>query len=153
MSPNADAIKTIAYAWGLAFAPHALKITLLGNAGYKWDNRIGRANMSKDASRMKISPDALARCQRADAAHQNGMESLPLFGLAVLAAVQAGVDSGDVDKWTKIYLALRLVYNIIYIVGGGQGVALTRTLIWGSSVFSSINLLLKASRLLAAKGL
>jgi len=109
--------------------------------------------MSKDASRMKISPDALARCQRADAAHQNGMESLPLFGLAVLAAVQAGVDSGDVDKWTKIYLALRLVYNIIYIVGGGQGVALTRTLIWGSSVFSSINLLLKASRLLAAKGL
>lgn len=63
--------------------------------------------MTKDATRMKIAPDALTRCQRADAAHQNGMESFPLFAIAVLAAVQAGVDSGDVDKWTKIYLALR----------------------------------------------
>jgi len=56
-------------------------------------------------------------------------------------------------RWNLANELCRLVYNIIYIVGGGQGVALTRTLIWGSSVFSSINLLLKASRLLAAKGL
>lgn len=46
MSPNSDAITRIAYAWGIAFAPHALKIIMLGQAGYKWDNRVGEYSAS-----------------------------------------------------------------------------------------------------------
>ena len=40
-APYSTALYRITYAWGLAFAPHALKIILLGNSGYKWDNKIG----------------------------------------------------------------------------------------------------------------
>lgn len=41
MSPYSDALYRVTYAWGLAFAPHALKIILLGASGYQWDNRLG----------------------------------------------------------------------------------------------------------------
>lgn len=47
----------------------------------------------------------------------------------------------------------RVVYNIIFVVGGNDAVALLRTLVWASSVYTSISLLLKGSWALAAKGL
>lgn len=37
-----DALYRVAYAWGLTFAPHAIKIALLGSNGYQWDNRLGK---------------------------------------------------------------------------------------------------------------
>jgi uncharacterized MAPEG superfamily protein len=67
----------------------------------------GRENMSKDAAKMKISQAALDRAKRADAAHQNGHESLLLFAPAVVAAVTTGVDPTSVDKLTKFYLLAR----------------------------------------------
>jgi uncharacterized MAPEG superfamily protein len=63
--------------------------------------------MSKDVPTMKINPAVLARIKRADAAHQNGHESLLLFAPAVVAAVFALVDAADVDRFTKLYLLLR----------------------------------------------
>jgi uncharacterized MAPEG superfamily protein len=69
--------------------------------------RSGRDNMAKDASSMKIDQAALDRCKRADAAHQNGNESLLLFAPAVVAAVSAGVASDEVDRLSKLYLLLR----------------------------------------------
>lgn len=106
---SSNAIRKIVYAWALAFAPHVLKIVLLNTGGYKWDNTIGRYNMSKDIKELPkgVSPATVARARRADAAHQNGMESLPLFAAAVLAAVAAGVDSESLDSKTKLYLGLR----------------------------------------------
>ena len=63
--------------------------------------------MSRDASRMRIDEASLARARRADAAHQNGNESYPLFAAAVLAAAYAGVSGDEVDKWSKVYLLTR----------------------------------------------
>ena len=110
------ALTRITYAWGLAIVPHALKLVMLGVSGYKWDNRIGRANMAKDSKDYRISPQALARAKRADMAHANGNESVPLFGIAVLAATTAGVDAGAIDLWTKAYLALRCVSSSPIII-------------------------------------
>jgi uncharacterized MAPEG superfamily protein len=171
---SSKAIRKIVYAWALAFAPHVLKIVLLNAGGYKWDNKIGRYNMSKDVKDLPsgVSPSAVARARRADAAHQNGMESFPLFAAAVLSAVAAGVDSQSVDNKTMLYVGLRYVislcdygedsnltkhvrvaYNAIFILGESEGLAGLRTLIWGGSVYSSISLLLKSANVLAAKGL
>ncbi|TID12728.1 hypothetical protein E2P81_ATG10115 [Venturia nashicola] len=146
------AIKNILYAWGLAFSPHVLKLFILRAGGHLWDNKKGRHNMT-DPKAIRASPIVIARAQRADAAHQNGMESFPLFAIASLVAVYAGVDVEEVATLQKAYLGLRLLYNIIFIVGGNDAVALSRTLVWGSSVYTSISLLLKSSRALAAKGL
>jgi uncharacterized MAPEG superfamily protein len=106
---QSDAIWTIVYAWAIAFAPHAIKIGVLGSGGYKWDNKIGRHNMAKDPKNLRAPPNVVARAQRADAAHQNGMESFPLFAAATLAATYAGVESGNVKKLTNAYLVLRYV--------------------------------------------
>jgi uncharacterized MAPEG superfamily protein len=103
------ATKRIAYAWGLAFAPHVLKLVILGTSGYKWDNAIGRHNMQKDKKDMHVSETALGLARRADAAHQNGNESFPLFAAAVIAAMTAGLDSATIDSLTSRYLILRYV--------------------------------------------
>jgi uncharacterized MAPEG superfamily protein len=107
------ATKRIVYAWALAFAPHVVKLVVLGTAGYKWDNSIGRFNMSKDKKDMHCSEAALGRARRADAAHQNGNESFPLFAAAVLAATTAGLDSATVDSLTMRYLGLRYALKLL----------------------------------------
>jgi uncharacterized MAPEG superfamily protein len=56
---------------------------------------------------MKIDQAALERCKRADAAHQNGYESLLLFAPAVVTAVSAAVYAADVDKFSNLYILLR----------------------------------------------
>jgi uncharacterized MAPEG superfamily protein len=106
-SPHSTAIQRIAYAWALSFIPHVIKLGALGAAGYKWDNCVGRYNMSKDAKTMRISEAGLDRGRRAEAAHQNGNESFPLFAAATLAAVVAGLDGAAIDFSTKLYLGLR----------------------------------------------
>lgn len=60
-----------------------------------------------DPKSIRAPPSTIARAQRADAAHQNGMESFPLFAVATLAAVHAGVDGGEVEGLQRVYLGLR----------------------------------------------
>ncbi|RDI85359.1 hypothetical protein Vi05172_g4825 [Venturia inaequalis] len=149
---QSTAVQNIIYAWGLALLPHALKLFILLSGGHKWDNRKGRHNMS-DPKTIRAPPNIIARAQRADAAHQNGLESFPLFAVATGAALWAGVEGEEVLWLQGVYLGLRLVYNIIFIIGGNNAIALLRTIVWGGSVYTSISLLLKSSRVLAAKGL
>jgi uncharacterized MAPEG superfamily protein len=56
---------------------------------------------------MRAPASVVARAHRADAAHQNGMESFPLFAVAVLAAHVTGVEEASVNSLTLAYLALR----------------------------------------------
>jgi uncharacterized MAPEG superfamily protein len=106
-NPNSIVIQRIAYAWALTFIPHVIKLGILGAAGYKWDNAVGRHNMLKEPKSMKVADSALNRAKRADAAHQNGNESFPLFAAGVLSAIVTGVDSATIDSYTKLYLTLR----------------------------------------------
>ncbi|KIW02717.1 uncharacterized protein PV09_06151 [Verruconis gallopava] len=151
MSPYSDALYRVVYAWALTFAPHVFKVTSLGAGGYKWDNRLGRNNMGRD---LKVDDAVLARAKRADAAHQNGHESLLLFAPAVVAAISAGVSGDEVDKFTKLYLLFRAIYVVVYIANSSNNLLATlRTGVWGGSVYCSITLLLRAAKLLAAKNL
>jgi hypothetical protein len=104
---SSDAIWSIVYAWGLAFTPHIVKLGTLGVGGYRWDNTIGRHNMTKDNKGLRAPPHIIERAKRADAAHQNGNESFPLFAVAVLTAISSGVDPAATKKLTNAYLALR----------------------------------------------
>jgi hypothetical protein len=53
----------------------------------------------------------------------------------------------------KSLMGIRIIYNLLFILGEGEKIALLRTLTWGGSVYSSIAMLLKAASFLAAKGL
>jgi hypothetical protein len=53
----------------------------------------------------------------------------------------------------KANVNTRVLYNLLFILNGdSDALATVRTAVWGGSVYSSIALLLRAARVLKAKG-
>ncbi len=77
---------------------------------------------------------------RANAAQQNGFEALPLFIAAVVLAQQAHADQVRIDQLAVVFIAIRIVYVIAYLMNQGT----LRTLIWAGGVATSIAILLMA---------
>ncbi len=63
---------------------------------------------------------------RAAAAQNNGFEALPLFVFAVLAAQQAGLDQARTDHLALAFIAVRLLYTVMYFANLGA----LRSLVW-----------------------
>lgn len=64
--------------------------------------------------------------QRAHAAQMNGFEALPLFIAAVILAQQAHADQGHIDTLALSFVAVRVVYVIVYLMNLGT----LRSLVW-----------------------
>ena len=71
---------------------------------------------------------------RAQRAHRNMLENLPLFIALVLVAHIANRANGTSVLGEEIFFWARLVYAIVYIVG----IPWVRTLLWGISVIGLI---------------
>ena len=56
-----------------------------------------------------------ARYQRAEAAQQNGFENVGIYAAAIVAANVAKVPASTCNTAAAIYLASRVVYNMLYI--------------------------------------
>ena len=67
---------------------------------------------------------------RAARAHRNMLENLVLFAILVLAVVVAGRTNAMTLLGAQIFLAARIVYALVYIVG----IPWLRTAVWGLSV-------------------
>lgn len=67
---------------------------------------------------------------RADAAQQNGFESLPLFIAAVLSAQQMQHDQTRIDQLAMAFVLLRVVYVVLYLAD----LAAARSLVWAVSL-------------------
>ncbi len=67
------------------------------------------------------------------AAAANGFETLPMFMAAVIIAHQLGYNQSMLDLFALAYVALRVVYVLIY--GAGAGTA--RTLVWGLAMLAN----------------
>jgi len=67
---------------------------------------------------------------RAARAHRNMLENLVLFAILVLVAVIAGKTNSATLMGAQIFLAARIVYALVYIVG----IPWLRTAVWGISV-------------------
>ena len=77
------------------------------------------------------------RGKRALAAHQNQIESFPLFAAGVLVAVLSGVTSNVVDWLAIAYIVARLLYLYFYLVDRAS----LRSLVWAVGYLSSAALL------------
>ncbi|MBC3911193.1 MULTISPECIES: MAPEG family protein [Undibacterium] len=105
------------------------------------------AKMPRDAGRYdNNSPREWAKGlsgwqQRANAAQQNGFEALPLFIAAVILAQQAHADQARIDQLAVLFIALRIVYTITYLMNQGT----LRTLVWSGGLATSIAILLMAA--------
>ena len=77
--------------------------------------------------------------QRLSAAHANALEGFPAFAAAVLAALINKAAPFAVLKKAMAYLALRLLYTILYAIGG-RTVGLGRSAVWGGSAAMILNI-------------
>jgi uncharacterized MAPEG superfamily protein len=75
--------------------------------------------------------------KRALAAHENQIESFPLFAAGVLVAVATGVTSPVVDYLAIAFIVARVVYIFLYV----QDVATLRSMVWMVGYLSSLALL------------
>lgn len=81
------ALLTIPAMWLTAIAPHSWAITYVKkhNNG-RFDNANAKTQAFGAKLQANLPADVLARFERAEAAHRNGLENLPLFAVGVLAA-------------------------------------------------------------------
>ena len=80
--------------------------------------------------------------RRADWAQQNTFEGLPLFAAAVIIAHQLAVSQGPLDTLALSYVALRVVYGVMYLLDRPT----LRSLAWLAALACVIGLFLLAAR-------
>ncbi|KAJ4409630.1 hypothetical protein N0V91_002551 [Didymella pomorum] len=129
--------------WFLALAPHAYAVGIArkANKGF-WDNTNPRNTGYLEKN---IPKDALAKYERAEAAHANGMENAPFFVGAVLAGNLAGLSASTMNTYTGAYIGLRLIYNVLYINTTTLKNSRARSIVWIASTLGLFTLYIKAA--------
>lgn len=118
------------------FMPAVTNIVGKVSAGKNYDNNAPRVWLEKQTGWR----------QRAYWAHQNHLEAVAPFAAAVILCFVAGVDRAWLDQWAAIYIAVRLVYTLIYLANIGP----LRTLVWIGGMGIVTWMLVKAGVALAA---
>ncbi|MFT0533726.1 MAPEG family protein [Castellaniella hirudinis] len=77
---------------------------------------------------------------RANAAQTNLFEGLPFYFAAVLYALHAGADTGRLATLMTVWLVLRILFVLAYILGRGT----VRSLIWGACLVVNLMILFAA---------
>jgi len=75
--------------------------------------------------------------KRALAAHQNQIESFPLFAAGIIIATTTGLVSNIVDYFAIAYIIARLVYIYCYL----KDISTLRSIVWSVGLISSFALL------------
>ena len=78
--------------------------------------------------------DLPLRHRRAYAAHYNAYENLPFFAAAVIIAVTQGAAISTVNMLAVMYVALRVVHGILYVIN--QSTA--RSIVYGLALLANI---------------
>jgi len=111
-----------------SLVPHGYAGSLLAKHGYKVNNANPKASLSPDNVKGKVPDEVFQKYQRAENAHSNNVEQMPLFAAAVLASIIAErttarglgreVMSGDATGLTSFvtaWFAVRALYVVSYI--------------------------------------
>ncbi|KAK6540208.1 hypothetical protein TWF694_009025 [Orbilia ellipsospora] len=147
MAYNYSYLSIIA-AWAVAITCHPIGVLTINLSGTnaKFDNANPRNQWDK--LKAKLPNDVYAKAQRSHAAASNGLEALGYWGLAVLAANQASVPVDTINKHALVFLALRVVYNVLYINISSLRMSSFRSAVWGLGIATTTSLLWKASQAL-----
>merc|ERR1712063_118171 len=129
----------------MAFVPHFVKHLLLSRV-MRYDNTAPRDYISQAQAKSNNTNRAIiAQAKRAEAAHLNGLEFIPIVSGCFLAAVVAQVPASLTDKVALGVIASRFVYNLFYIFGNSQAIAGLRSLSWTAGTVSCLYLGFKAA--------
>ncbi|KAL0956789.1 hypothetical protein HGRIS_002908 [Hohenbuehelia grisea] len=141
---------SIPIVWILAYHPQVIKGNLIKKTiGY--DNVNARTNVKRVADSDKVSREVVARVQRAEGAHLNGLEALPMWGLGILAGNFAGLDHWTLNVVSLAFILTRFTYNQVYINYNTLGKGFFRSLVWAAGSLMPLYLVVKAANKLAAQ--
>lgn len=144
MAPNLS-VFAIPALWVLTLFPHAYSVTLIKNANNgRWDNANSKSSKWDEKLQKTIPAETYARYERAEAAHRNGMENMPLFIGTIALGNLAKLDASTLNAFAATYLALRLVYTLLYINTTNIKRSYYRTLTWGVSTLLAFGVIIKA---------
>lgn len=104
--------------------------------------------LKTDAEANRVSQRKALIAARLNAAHLNSFENLPVFGMAILSCLAAGVPGAVVAPLCLDYLLLRAAYVVVYAAGLGSA----RTLLFASGMGVVAMLFGKAVLALQAAG-
>ncbi|KAF9427167.1 hypothetical protein BGZ94_005369 [Podila epigama] len=136
-------VLSLAIAGGLAYIPHFLRAFIVAKAVKNWDNINPRGQLER--VQQKMTKESYAMAKRAESAHVNGIETLPIFYGAILAALHTGVAKDTVNFYAGLFLASRALFNVVYIFNTNNCTALIRTAVWSTSIFACGKLILSAA--------
>ncbi|KAF4618519.1 hypothetical protein D9613_009990 [Agrocybe pediades] len=134
--------------WVISYYPAVARTSAIKKAG-QFNNVQPRASYASAAGKKEFPPAVAARIQRLEGAHNNGLENLPFFGLAILAGNLARMDTATLNIASGLYLVSRLAYNYFYVNQHDQKTAGLRSLTWGISLTFPFYILFKSASLLA----
>ncbi|KUJ07310.1 uncharacterized protein LY89DRAFT_789773 [Mollisia scopiformis] len=136
--------------WTLCMIPHGYAINIMKKANNgRWNNTSPRSS-NWDASLRKSTPaDIYSRYERAEAAHKNGFENLPLFVGAVLAGNIAKLDTKTLNTFVASYLASRVLYTLIYINVSKNSLSYFRTVVWLTGAVMCLGIFVKSGMAMA----
>jgi uncharacterized MAPEG superfamily protein len=121
--------------WLLSLLPHTYAIILYSTSGPKtFDNRHPRSLTSKLEGDQTIDKATKECIIRAEGAQQNGFENLPFFAAAVVAGNSFGLEPMTMNVLTGAYVAIRAIYNLVYINGSTPTLGYLRSTIYTASV-------------------
>ena len=134
----------------LALFPHAYATRIIKNANNKkWDNANPRSAALKENAKKSVPASIYARYERAEGAHANSMENLPLLIGAIILGNMAKLPVSTLNTVAGGYLALRVAYTYAYINTETIPYSGIRTALWGTSLGSLLYLIIRAGNKLA----
>ncbi|CAB4391550.1 hypothetical protein RhiirA5_365584 [Rhizophagus irregularis] len=128
----------------VAYYPYFYKSFLVTKQTGNWNNINPRENVNK--AERQMTQEAWRKAKRCEAAHQNGLETFPIFATAVIAANVTGVPTLYLNALSTSYVVSRIIYNSIYINNESAKVANFRSLVWAASMGISFSLYILAAK-------
>lgn len=126
--------------------PHSYAIRTVTRANNgRWDNANPRSSNWTETLQKTLPAHVYARYERAEAAHKNGMENLPLFATAITLGNLAKLSNGTLNGIAFAYLLSRVVYTFIYINVDKRKLSFARSATWGVGTMMCLSLIVMAA--------
>ena len=136
----------------LSLLPHSYAVSIIKSANKgRWDNNNPRSPAWHEKIQKSVPAEVLGRFERAEAAHKNGMENLAIFSTAIVLGNMAELPAGTLNTVAGMYLALRAIYNLVYIHTVSRKYSFARTGIWGTSLLLCLYLIVRAANTFASR--
>ncbi|KAF2196541.1 hypothetical protein GQ43DRAFT_445013 [Delitschia confertaspora ATCC 74209] len=155
LDPYNPSILAIPAYYVLSLLPHMYAVhTATAGHPTKFDNRNPRSSTLKSSLKGTLDAETYAKYERAESAHANGMENLPLFATAVILGNMAGFKKdgiGGLTGFAGAVLAVRAAYTVVYIGNKTQGLSVLRSSLWAVGTGLCLRVIVKAAKALGSR--